>query len=246
MIRLVLVLIFILIISAGTNLYGATSYGSETILSILTEQDTLKENQSLYTGKVWKNMFRRMNGDQFLFSSYFLPGTVSTYGKTFKNLLIRYDIYSDEIMIPVNREDIVRLNKEMVDSFSIYFENKNYRFTKVREDTLNNLKGFKGYFCVLYKQKSALYIKYKKVISSRITDKSDGKFLQTDKIYFVNDHIVHPITSTNDLYKSLNADKGQLKNWLKNNKLKVSKKRPESLVPVIRFYNSISQKLSIL
>ncbi len=241
MIRFVLILIFILIISAGNSLFGISSSGTETILSISTEQDTLNENQSLYTGKVWKNMYHRVIGDQFLFSNYFLPGTVSTNGKTFKNLLVRYDIYSDEIMLPVNREEIVQLNKEMVDSFSINFENKNYLFTKIKDDTLNDIKGFKGYFCVLYKNKSALFIKYKKVISTRITEKSDGKFLQTNKIYFVNDHIVHPVTSTNDLYKALNADEVQIRNYLKNNKLKVSKQRPESIVPVIRFYDSLRQ-----
>ena len=184
-------------------------------------------------------MYRRINGDQFLFTNYFLPGTVSTYGKTFKNLLIRYDIFSDEIMIPVDREEIVQLNKEMIDSFSITFENKVYYFSKVYNDRLNAIKGAQGYFNVLYRHESALYVKFKKDISPHITDKSDGTFLQTQKIYFVNDNSVHPIAVTNDLFKALNRDEMQIRNWLKTNNLKVSKKRPESFVPVIRFSDSL-------
>lgn len=228
-------------IPARESLFGISPNGSETFLSNITEQDTLKENQSLYTGKMWTNKYHRIIGDHFLFSNYFLPGTVSTNGKTFKNLLIRYDIYSDEIMIPVNREGIVQLNKEMIDSFSINFENKVHKFIKIQEDTLNGFKDFKGFVYVLYNRKSAFYIKYKKIISTNITDKSDGEFIQTHKIYLVKDKIVHPITTKNDLYKALNEDNVQIRNYLKSNKLKVSKNRPESFIPVIRFYDSISQ-----
>lgn len=239
--RIVFILIFLLTISVRNSLFSISSNGNETIHFPLTEQDTLKENQNLYSGRVWINNYHRILGDQFLFSNYFLPGTVSTNGKTFKNLLIRYDIYSDEIMIPLNREEILQLNKEMIDSFSINFENIVYKFIRIQEDTLNSLKGYKGYFNVLYKQKSALYIKYKKTISPDITEKSDGAFLQTHKIYFAKDNNVYPITTINDLYEALNAEKMQIKNYIKDNKLKVSKSKPESFLPVIRFYDNLSQ-----
>ncbi|MDO9340258.1 MAG: hypothetical protein Q7T72_07005, partial [Bacteroidales bacterium] len=159
--RIVFIWIFLLTISARVSLFSISPNESETFLTSIREQDTLKKNQSLYTGKMWTNKYHRIIGDQFLFANYFLPGTVSTNSKTFKNLLIRYDIYSDEIMIPVNLEEILQLNKEMIDSFSITFENKVHRFIKIQEDTLNGLKGYKGYFNVLYKQESALYIKHK-------------------------------------------------------------------------------------
>jgi hypothetical protein len=239
--RIVLIWIILLIISAKSSLICNSLYGSETNLSTLTLQDTLKDNQNLYTGRVWINNYRRIDGDQFLFSNYFLPGTVSINGKTFKNLLIRYDIYSDEIMIPVNREEIVQLNKEMIDSFSITFENKVHRFITIPEDTLNGLNGFKGYFNVLYKQKSALYIKHKCDISTDITEKSDGEFLQTHKMYFVRDKIAYPVTTKNDLYDVMKDKNLQIKKYTKDNKLKVSKKNPESFVPVIRFYDSLRQ-----
>jgi hypothetical protein len=239
--RIVLFWILLLTISAKNSLFCYSLFGSEIILSTLTEQDTLKENQTLYSGKVWKNMFRRVNGDQFLFTDYFLPGTVSIDGKTFKNLLIRYDIYSDEIMIPVNLEEIVQLNKEMIDSFSIAFENKVHRFIKIQEETFNGLKGYKGYFNVLYNKESALYIKFRKEISPDITDKSDGEFIVAHKVYLVKDKIVYPIMTKNDLFIALNIEKVQIKNYLKSNKLRVSKKSPESFIPVIRFYDSISQ-----
>jgi hypothetical protein len=239
--RSLFVWIILLAFTSGGCLYGIGIQNTRTFISDINEQDTLNENQNLYSGKVWKNMYRRINGDQFLFTNYFLPGTVSAYGKTFGNLLIRYDIFSDEIMIPVDREEIVQLNKEMIDSFSITFENKVYNFSKVNDERLNTNKGAKGYFYVLYNHESALYVKFKKDISPHTTDKSDGTFLQTQKIYLVNDNSVHPLSGTNDLFRALKTDEVKIKNWLKTNKLKVSKKRPESFVPAIRFYDSLHQ-----
>ena len=147
-------LIFLLNISAGAGLFGRVSGNVESFLLNPAERDTIKDKQIIYNGIIWKNLYHRIKGDQFLFSDFFLPGTLSINGQTFKNMKIRYDIYSDEIMIPLNLEDILLVNKEMVDSFTIFFENKDYKFIRVQEETL---KGFNGYINVLYKGKSALF-----------------------------------------------------------------------------------------
>jgi len=214
---------------------------TETVFSVLTEQDTLKENQSLYSGKVWKNMYRRINGDQFLFADYFMDGTVTANGRTYKNLKIKYDVFSDEILIPVDLEEIVQLNKEIIDSFSISYENKVYRFEKIYVDSLKKTNDFNGYFRVLYNEKSALYLKYIKHISSNITDKSDGDFIEANKVYIVKNNIVYPVLSKDDVLKALNTDKALLKKYLRSNKLKISKNNPESFIPLIRFFDSTSQ-----
>ena len=229
---------FLLNISARANYYCNGFNMSESVFNNTSEQDTIRERQLLYNGILWKNMYHRIKEDQFLFSDYFLPGTLSINGQTFRNLKIRYDIYSDEILIPLNLEDIVQVNKEMVDSFTISFENKEYKFTRFREESL---KGLNGYVNVLYEGKSALYVKFKKNISLSMTETTDGEFFQTNRIYFMKDSTVHLITRTNDLFRVLDKDKIQLRNYIKKNKLKVSKKIPESFVPILRFYDSISQ-----
>lgn len=229
---------FFLIGSFGESLFGICLNESGTIHSTLYIQDTLKNNQSLYTGKMWSNKYHRINGDQFLFASYFLPGTVSINGKTFRNLMLRYDIQDDELMIPVNREEILQFNKEMIDSFTLKFENKTYKFSKIRNDSIN---GFTGYCYVLYDQQSVLYIKYKKYISPNITDKSDGEFIQTHTTYLVKDNIVYQIKTRNNLYKALNIDIPQIRHYLNDNGLKISKELPESYIPVIRFCDNLKQ-----
>jgi hypothetical protein len=236
--RNIFLTIILFTIPFGIGLSGINSPRQINFSPNMREQDTTKERQVLYNGTVWTNRYHRIQGDQFLFSGLFLPATVSKNGKTFKNVSIKYDIYSDEIITPVNSEDILQLNKEMVDSFTLSFENKIYKFSNIQTDTL---KGFKGYVNVLYKGKSALYLKYKKTITPAITYQSDGAFNQTDQIYFRQGNNIYPIKNTEDLLKILSLQKDQIKNFIRKNKLKVSKKIPESFIPVIRYYDSISQ-----
>lgn len=236
--RNVFLFVFLLTISAGDGLYGIAFNEPESIFSNISEQDTIKVRQILYNGILWKNRYHKIKEDQFLFSNFFLSGTISINGKTFEKIRIRYDIYLDEITIPINREEILQLNKEMVDSFTISFENKVYKFTKINEDVL---KGYRGYINVLYKGGSSLYVKYKKEISPSVTAQYDGEFYQTHQIYFVKDSIIYPITNIKDLFKVLKEDEVQIRNFIKKNKLRVSKKIPESFVPVIMYYDSMSK-----
>jgi hypothetical protein len=221
-----------------TPMPGIYSYNSENVMFDVIQQDTSQENQILYNGRIWRNFDYGAEGDQFIFSRVFMPGSLTIRGRTFKDVTILYDIYKDEILTPVLPEGILQLNKEMVDSFSILFKNKTYRFTRMPEDSLKVLQ---GYVNVIYKGKTSLYVKYNKKIERSAVEGKTDKFYQISRIYFVKDNIAHLITTTGDLFRVLNEYKRQIKDFIKKNQLEVSKKEPESYVPVISYYDSISQ-----
>jgi hypothetical protein len=221
-----------------TGMSGICSCNSETVRFDVIQQDTIPDNQFLYNGRIWKNFDYGAEGDQFLFSRVYMPGSLTIRGRTFEDVTILYDIYKDEILTPIFSEGILQLNKEMVDSFSILFKNKTYRFTRMPEDSLKVLK---GYVNVIYKGKTSLYVKYNKKIERSAVEGKTDKFYQISRIYFVKDNIAHLITTTGDLFRVLNEYKRQIKDFIKKNQSEVSKKEPESYIPVIRYYDSISQ-----
>lgn len=155
---------------------------------------------------------------------------------TFDDQVISYDIYNDEIVIPTHRGSVVKLNKEMVDSFAIIFQNKRYRFL----NTYDSFPGVKGYVNVLYSGRISLYVKYKKEIESLAVDDKYDLFFQTSKIYVLKDGSVHQISGKNDMLKLLQNYKSQIKDFMKKNRIKISRKIPESFIPVIRYYDSLS------
>ncbi len=229
--------IFLLTIFTGFALNSVPANGQSLPVD-LSKRDTLRENQILYNGKMWRNPYTMMKGDQFLFSQEYLYGSLTINGNFYKNILLNYDIYNDEILTPKNKGSIVQLNKEMVDSFTLVFGGETYRFVNTQEDSLPVIKGFVN---VLYRGKSALYVKYKKEIESLAVDDKYDLFYQTYRIYFLNEGKVHQISNKSDLLKILKTDKIRIKEFMKKNRLRVSKKEAESFIPVIRYYDSISR-----
>jgi hypothetical protein len=234
--RYIFLLTFLLIFITRNGLAGIGTNDSGSAFFNIIEPDSLKDNQVLYNGRAWRNLYSRVEEDQFLFSKEFLPGSVTINGKTFKNLNIKYDIYNDEIITLTNHGSFLQLNKEMVDSFTLNFGAKSYRFTNIREDSL---MGIKGYVNVLYNCKSALYVKYRKEIEPLAVDEKYDKFFQSQRMYFIKDGIAYQINIKSDLFKILNKDKAQISSFIKKNQLKISKKKPESFVPVIEYYDHI-------
>jgi hypothetical protein len=229
--------LFVFVFFAGPGHISSLVFGESSTIKII-QQDPTRENQILYNGKVWRNMFTNVRGDQFLFSKEYLPGFVTVNGKTYKNININYDIYNDEITTPKNNGAILQLNKEMVDSFSLIFEFKTFRFKNTDQDSLPGLKGFVN---VLYDGESSLYVKYKKEIDLLAVDDKYDLFFQIHKIYFVRKGIVYQLGGKSDLLKVLQDDKTQIKAFMKKNGIRVSKKDPASFVPVIRYYDSLRQ-----
>lgn len=233
-----LLFVFFIAFISKSQLYGRGSADSSVTGIVFNGSDTLKENQILYNGKLWKNLYYNIMEDQYLFSKDYLKGSLTINGESFRNISLKYDIYNDEITTPSNLGIVLQLTKERVDSFTLDFQNRTYRFAKIQEDTL---KSYKGYFNVLYKGNCALYVKYKKEIELLAVDRKWDMFYQTHRIYFENHNIIYSVTGKGDLLRILSANKDQLKSYIKKNKLKVSKKRPESFVPILRFYDSLSK-----
>lgn len=203
----------------------------------MIQPDTFRENQILYNGRIWRNINYMVENDQFLFTATFLPGSLAINGKTFVNRSIKYDIYNDEILTPIEAGKILQLNKEMVDSFSVSFQNRTYHFVRLPE---NSPEGLKGYVHVLYKGETALYIKYVKKIDRPSVEHKRDKFYQINRVYFVKDTKAHLINNKKDLLGVLKGNKVQIRDFVRMNRLRISKTKPESFIPVIRYCDSIN------
>lgn len=229
--------IFLFTLFSGSSLNTVQCFGQPLPVNI-SQQAPPQENQILYTGKVWHNVYSLVKGDQFLFSKDFLKGSVTINGETFKDLNINYDIYKDEIITPTNRGFFLQLNKEVVDSFTLMFNYKTYKFINTQDDSLPAIKGFVN---LLYKGKTELIVKYKKEIQLLAVDDKYDLFYPTTRIYLLKGGNIYQVANKHDLLKVLNEDNDQIKEFIKKNKIKISKTEPESFIPVIRYYDSIGQ-----
>ena len=198
--------------------------------------DSLQRNQVMYNGRVWRNLYSRVVGNQFLFSGEFLNGTITMADSRFTDVPLLYDIYNDELLSIGSAKTILELNKEMVDSFSLNYQSRDYRFAKIEEDST---KGSYGYVNILYSGKTTLYIKYRKQIALLDVDEKYDRFFETSKIYYIKDGIKHLIRLKHDLLKVMSDHKSEVKNFIRKNNAGIYRKNPDSYVPVVRYYDSL-------
>jgi len=229
--------VIFIIFSIRAGLYGISPAGPDNLIVKTILQDTLKDNQIIFNGRVWINQYFKVMEDQFLFSKEFLPGSVTISNRTFENIKIRYDIYNDEIIVPTNHGLLIQLNKELVDSFNVTFQNKSHHFVNVRADSV---KGFNGYLNVLYQGETILYVKHKKEIAILAVDRKFDLFYKTHRIYLVKDSLVTQVNSRRELYKLLGDNKAQVKSFVKKNRLVISVKNPDNIVNLIKYYDGLS------
>jgi hypothetical protein len=194
--------------------------------------------QTLYNGRAWRNLYHRIRGDQFLFSSGFMPGSVVINDKEFNNLQVRYDIYNDELLTITDRGIIIQLNKEMIDFFSMEYNNKVFHFKNIDADSLSSLS---GYVNVLYDGKTPLYVKYRKEILLLAVENKYDLFNQINKIYLQKYGKFIQINSKKEFLGILKDQKQQVHNFIKTNNIRISKKNPESFKPVIEYYDKLRQ-----
>lgn len=213
------------------NLYASPDY--------TFTHDTIFQKQLLNNGRIWRNSYLNIQGHPYLFSDTFLTASVTVAGKTFGNVPVMYDIIKDEILAKTGDNIIIQLNKEMVDAFTIGMENRFYDFVKIENDTVKNLS---GYVNVLYDCKTTIWVKYRKYFEPPAIGSQQKRIYQVQKIYIIKNGQLFQISNKSKLL-GLFKDKGrEIRDFIRKNRLRLSVKIPDSLVPVVEYYDSLNSQ----
>lgn len=203
--------------------------------STVIQQDP-PDRQLLLNGRIWRNQYSKVEGHQFFLTNTFLKGSVIFNGRKFDNLDLQYDITNDELILRPESHPIILMNKEMVDSFDLFFENRNYHIVNAGTDTFSLLK---GYVNVLYYGPSTLYVKYTKKIRPLAVDGRYDLFFQEHHVYLRKGPEIFSVRGRRKLLKLLGDKKKEIRHYMKNRRLKLMLKDPGTLVPVLEYYDSI-------
>lgn len=215
------------------------AFASELQHSRAAIGDTLPASQLLYNGRLWRDIYVSVREDQFLFTSEFLPGTVSFNGAVYAGLKVRYDLLLDEMHILTGNAQILQINREMTDEFTLEYAAREYRFRKLVFRDYPDLSGFVD---IRYEGQSLLFLKHKKEISKAALGKSYENFVQTDRIYVLTDSIPLRIKSKRDLFRLFGENKVQVTEYLKKNGIKINSRVPDSMAPALQYFDSINKK----
>ncbi len=231
-----LIITFFLTFGPVSGFSNALKYDKEIFIFASSCKDTVYGKQILYNGIVWRDLNTKIKGDPFLYSNMFLPGSVQINDKSFQNVGLKYDIYNDELLIITDQSGIIQLNKEMIDSFIINFETIDHRFLNIEPDSSNIMA---GYVEVFKEKNTTLYIKHIKEIVSTTEGKTIKSFLQSQRYYVLKENRIYKINRNKDLIVLLGDKKQEIRSFIKTNKIHVTGKIQENILPVLKFYDSI-------
>jgi hypothetical protein len=212
----------------------------EFIQSAPVNSTVIQQNPSdkrlLLNGRIWLNQYSKAVGDQFFLENTFIKGSVTFNGQRFNNLDLQYDITNDELLLSIESYPVIIMNKEMVDSFSLVFGNRNYHIINTGTDTSDILR---GYVNVLYNGPSALYVKYMKKIQPLAVDGRYDLFYEEHRIYLRKGSETVPVAGKRKLLNLLEDKKKEIRHYLRTSRLKLIQKDPNTFIPVLKYYDSI-------
>jgi hypothetical protein len=201
------------------------------------QNDSVRNSQVLFNGKIWRNLYPAVSGTQFLFSTEFLLADISVKGRTFRNIKAKYDIFRDELLAETDNGTIIQMNKEIVDSFSLKYSDFKYNFIRV-----DSAIEFNGYVNVLYSGESSMYVTYKKLIELLAIDRKQDRFYEKRKMYLVRNGIAEQFSGGSGLLKLFGERKKEVKELIRKNHLQMRRDTPLSFVPVIKLYDTLIEE----
>jgi hypothetical protein len=236
--RLSPVLIVILILSLESAGTIVANGASPEVSYKKCQQDTIYNRQLLYNGRVWGNRYQKILSHEFFLTRNQVNGTVTINGMTFENNLLRYDIFNDELLILFSPDTWLQLNKEAVSGFTLYIDNKRYMFENFERKNLNSTV---GYGQVIYHGEIYLIKKYSKEIKKYAVDNKYDSFTEAESVYLVMGGEIFRLGTRKDLFNALSDRKEEIKRFIKTRGVKISLKEPETLIPVMEYYDTLNQ-----
>lgn len=216
---------------------SASVKASDTDTAIFIQD--IKDKQSLLNGRIWRNQYSKVSGNQFFLSDNFTKGSLTFNGRRFNNLDLLYDIADDELILKGTSFPTIILNKEMVDSFSLFIQNHTYHIINTGNDSSSMLK---GYINVLYAGPSTLYVKYYKKIQPLAEDGRLDLFYPEHRIFLRIENEIFQLGGRKRLLYLLSGRKTEIRDYIRRSRIKLKPKNPESLIPLLKFYDDLKQQ----
>jgi hypothetical protein len=131
---------------------------------------------------------------------------------------------------------MLQLNKELIDLFSISYNNQDWHFKKLEPDSSNTISGFVN---VLYKGRMSLYVKYKKQLVLPTINEMYYSFTQVNSIYLSREGQLFKVNTKGELLNFMKDQKQQIRNFIRSNRITITRNNPESFRSVVEFYDKL-------
>ncbi|MDX8340832.1 hypothetical protein SLH46_16665 [Draconibacterium sp. IB214405] len=193
----------------------------------------------IINGEEWTYV-KKYVGQPFFKNEDWNKANVKCDGIVFPEMDVKYNIETDDLILFVKKGDRAFsyiLNKQIINSFEFSTEDnsKPYLFSYTRLDQ-NTPKAF---YTKLYDGELNYYVRFQKYINKVISGNYTGEYVLHALMYLEMDGRIFELDTKRQLFSLLEDRKTEIKKFMKKQRIKFDHKRPEDLIAVFSYYDSL-------
>lgn len=161
-------------------------------------------------------------------------------GRRYNNIWLEYDtyldelLYSDSLKLIDDKVFMLSLNKVPVDGFSFYYGNDSLLFRHFTSDKNLNFNLSEGFYEVVYDDRSKFIIKHR---SLPIVKDAIDEYIYTPEKYMMVNNGYARIKSSKGFIKLFGDKSGEIKKYMRTNKIHFRKTDKNKIADVLRYYD---------
>jgi hypothetical protein len=249
-------LIFILLLTfpvlAQESLSSADLYGRIDFKSILDYQNNylakfyfqnVDNVDELVNGKDYIPYYFRSKYKPVLFYDRKHTASITLTGRRYDNLSLEYDtfrdelIYFDSLKFIDNKVFKISLNKDPIDEFRFNFgsDSLTFRYFSREKDVNFNLPD--GYYEVAYEAKSKFLIRHRSYL---LVKEGNDEYMYAPSDYIMVNDGYTKITNKKVFLKLFGEKSGEIKKYIRSNKVKIRKADKNEITAVLKYFDSMN------
>lgn len=196
------------------------------------------QDKNLVNGEFYYPHQKNARNHPFYLKESWVRGSVNISGETYNNLLLRYDIHTDQLLLLhiADGAELIELNKNNIHSFTL--ENAYF----IHLDSRGEGKGkdiSAGFYQEVYMGELHLYARWvkKRTINSGFLP---DEFKQEVDLLLIRGDTCHHIKNNKALKNILADRKKEVGKYMKNNNIHVRHTSPEKVGMVLSYYETLN------
>jgi len=200
--------------------------------------DDVSDYAALFTGKRPQPVTFPVKNHQYFKDEIFVSGRLSYGGVVYPGVLLRWDLYRDELIILSPDNNDIVLRKEHVGLAEIY----GYQIFYLHPDNFAGCPPA-GYYILLYPGEHRLI---EKITINLFREVTHNKrivyyFSQSSNFYLLKNGVYYKINNRRTLLKPLETHRAELKQFIRTNKLKYFPDAERMVLEVLKQHEKLSR-----
>ncbi|HEC41774.1 MAG TPA: hypothetical protein ENI20_02985 [Bacteroides sp.] len=201
------------------------------------------EDSLWYQGRIYDYQLRSRNGTPYFENSTSLAGSLSYNGELFEDLLLGYNLETDELILwkisnSFNTIQVV-LDKYYLERFSLNSQGNYYHFQSHTEikPIHNRLK--EGFYEVVYDDILKMYVKHKKILFFNDFDADPFSYQYEKQVYLVLNGEIHVVDNRRNYLRAFKEHKKSLRKYMRRAHINFEKSGTQSLIDLCAYSKSL-------